>query len=56
MQVQTALITINGKSVLKVLLIPEDENDLSFLNKAWEEAVDHDVTYQNDIERSPASR
>jgi hypothetical protein len=52
MRVQTALITINGKAVLKILLIPEDDNDLSFLNDAWEKAVDHDVSYQKLIERS----
>lgn len=50
MRVQTALITINGKAVLKILLIPEDEGDLSFLKDAWEKAVDHDVTYQRKIE------
>jgi hypothetical protein len=50
MRVQTALITINSKAILKILLIPEDDNDLSFLNDAWEVAVDHDVTYQRLIE------
>jgi hypothetical protein len=43
MRAQTALITINGKAVLKILLIPE-------VNDAWKVAVDHDVTYQRLIE------
>jgi hypothetical protein len=52
MRVQTALITINGKAVLKILLIPEDDDELSFLNNTWEVAVDHDVSYQMLIEPS----
>jgi len=54
MRVETALITINSRTVLKILLIPQDDNDLAFLKDAWDKAVDHDVTYQKCIDPQPS--
>jgi hypothetical protein len=41
MKAETAIITINGYPVLKVLLVPENEDEARFLDRALEEREVH---------------
>jgi hypothetical protein len=44
MKAETAVITINGKSTLKVRLVPETEGEHEFLEYALRECEDYEVS------------
>lgn len=44
MKAETAVVTINGKSTLKVRLVPETEDEYEFLSYASRECTDYVVS------------
>ena len=51
MKADTALITINQECVLKVLLVPETDDELEFLQRALKEAVTYRVSFEGSIRK-----
>ena len=47
MKAETALITINGNETLKVLLIPETEQELIFLRDALDRNPDTAISFSD---------
>lgn len=47
MKAETAVVTINGRSVLKVLLVAEDEKENAFLNTALEKCEDYKLSFSD---------
>ncbi len=45
MKAETAMITINGRSVLKVLLQPETEKEDKFLEEAFDKCEDYKLSF-----------
>jgi hypothetical protein len=50
MKAQVAKITINGESVLKVSLMPEDEKEVVFLKDALETCGSYDLSASFEME------